>query len=144
MKAKLLVIHHSASPATTTVDDIRRWHVQGNGWSDVGYHKIIKANGSISQGRADVRPGAHAPGVNSSSLGICLIGDFSTVLPPAAQRKTLVQTLASLCKRYGLTSAAIIGHRDAGAAHGYSTRCPGDALYNDLPAIRREVDRYLK
>ncbi len=38
-----IIIHCSATPEgrNFTVDEIRDWHVNGNGWSDIGYHYVI-------------------------------------------------------------------------------------------------------
>lgn len=72
----LIVVHCSATPPDMDIgaDDIRRWHVQGNGWSDIGYHYIIKRNGDIEKGRPDHISGAHVKGHNKGSLGVCLVG----------------------------------------------------------------------
>ena len=40
-----LIVHHSASPRSTTLKDIRRWHVDERGWEDVGYHFVIDGFG---------------------------------------------------------------------------------------------------
>ena len=29
------------------VEIIRKWHVEGNGWSDIGYHYFIKKDGEV-------------------------------------------------------------------------------------------------
>ena len=57
-----------------SVDTIRKWHVEGRGWSDIGYHYVIHLDGSVSQGRPLDRPGAHTKGHNKDSVGICYIG----------------------------------------------------------------------
>jgi len=145
-----IVIHHvGAMPAGFPVEDpvptVRSWH-KARGWSDVGYHKIVTPAGIVKQGRADSVIGAHAFGLNSHSLGILCIGDFSTAAPPAMMRKGLVQTLAVLCKRYRVPVSRIIGHRDVAGIIGdrsAASACPGDALYALLPSIRREVEAYL-
>lgn len=141
-----LIVHHiGPMPAGFPVEDpvptVRSWHVKGNGWSDIGYHKLITPSGRVLQGRADAVIGAHAFGANTPSLGILVVGDFRAKPPTTAQRHALVQTLAILAKRHGVPVANIIGHRDAsrlfpGAA---ASECPGALLYADLPAIRREV-----
>lgn len=72
-----IVIHCSATPATMDigVDKIREWHVDDNGWDDVGYHYIIRRmNGELETGRDESMVGSHARAVNGTSLGICLVG----------------------------------------------------------------------
>lgn len=56
------------------VEDIRSWHVDGNGWSDIGYHYYIKLDGTIQTGRSIEKTGAHCKGENSDSIGICFEG----------------------------------------------------------------------
>ena len=58
------------------IAEIRRWHVEGNGWSDIGYHYVIDRNGNIREGRPEQGLGAHVNGRNANSIGICLIGGF--------------------------------------------------------------------
>ena len=56
------------------VDKIAQWHIQDNGWEDVGYHWIIKRDGTIESARPEDMQGAHAPAANHRSVAICLIG----------------------------------------------------------------------
>lgn len=56
------------------VDEIRRWHVNGNGWSDIGYHAVIDRDGAKAPGRPIQRAGAHTKGHNSNSIGVSLVG----------------------------------------------------------------------
>ena len=70
-----IVIHCSATKPSMDVDaeTIRNWHVNERGWRDIGYHKVIKRNGDVEDGR-DVRDsGAHAAGYNSKSVGVCMV-----------------------------------------------------------------------
>lgn len=55
-------------------EEIRKWHVDERGWSDIGYHYVIRRNGDVERGRQDEVQGAHAKGHNFDSLGICLVG----------------------------------------------------------------------
>jgi hypothetical protein len=54
--------------------EIRRWHVDENGWSDVGYHFVMDRDGSIIVARPLDRTGALIRGFNKRKVGICLIG----------------------------------------------------------------------
>ena len=65
-----LYIHHSESPDTTTINDIRRWHVQENKWSDIGYHYVLTPNGTLEQGRPVDKVGAHVKDDNLTSIGL--------------------------------------------------------------------------
>jgi len=65
------------------VKDFRKWHMEERGWSDVGYHYVIRLNGTIEEGRPLHRIGAHAgKRHNSGSIGICFEGG----LTPAGEK----------------------------------------------------------
>lgn len=79
----MIVVHCSWTPPSADIGahEIRQWHVDGNGWSDIGYHYVICRNGEVETGRdldgdGDVleEVGAHAFGFNAHSVGICLVG----------------------------------------------------------------------
>jgi len=72
----LLVVHCSATREgqDVSIDTIRGWHVNGRGWSDIGYHFYIDINGEIFKGRDIARMGAHTLGKNRNSIGICYCG----------------------------------------------------------------------
>ena len=55
-------------------DEIRRWHVEERGWSDIGYHYVITRNGVVVQGRPLDKIGAHVKGHNKGTIGVCLVG----------------------------------------------------------------------
>ena len=61
-------------PMAEKVAEIRRWHVQGNGWRDIGYHWLIDRDGTIAPGRAENVAGAHVAGRNTGTIGVCLLG----------------------------------------------------------------------
>lgn len=71
-----IILHCTATPEGIdyTVDQVRCWHVQGNGWSDIGYHYLIHLDGTISVGRPLEKIGAHCTGHNARSIGICYVG----------------------------------------------------------------------
>lgn len=54
--------------------EVRRWHVQGNGWRDIGYHFAIDRDGTIAKGRPLGTAGAHTKGRNTGTIGIALVG----------------------------------------------------------------------
>lgn len=64
----------SGKTSQEKVDEVRRWHVQDRGWSDIGYHYLIDRDGTLVEGRPLERTGAHAKGHNTGSVGIALFG----------------------------------------------------------------------
>jgi N-acetylmuramoyl-L-alanine amidase len=120
MRLKNAIIHCSATPEGRDVDieDIRQWHLN-RGWRDVGYHFVIKLDGTIQEGRALFTQGAHARGYNSpSNVGICYVGGLDKDKNPKdtrteAQKDAMLDLLSDL-KREN-PEMYIMGHRDTGA-----------------------------
>ena len=65
--------------AAEVVGEIRRWHTEERGWSDIGYHAVCHRSGETAQGRPDWRKGAHVAGHNSTTIGIALVGGRGAV-----------------------------------------------------------------
>ena len=112
-----IVIHCSATKPSMDVDaeTIRNWHVNERGWRDIGYHKVIKRNGDVEDGR-DVRDsGAHAAGYNSKSVGVCMVGgmaeDNSAENNFTAQQWTALLDLVKQIK-IDYPEADVIGHNE--------------------------------
>jgi N-acetylmuramoyl-L-alanine amidase len=118
----LIIIHHSASPDVPAAE-IHAWHL-ARGWAGIGYHFVIRKNGSIERGRPQETIGAHAgPNVNGHSIGICLCGDFMKEPPSDAQMASLLELIAWLKNYYKAAAGSGIEiklHRQVAA-----TECPG-------------------
>ena len=71
-----IIIHSTATPVgmDVGVEDIRAWHVRDNGWRDIGYHWVIRRDGTIEEGRPEIAVGAHVAGYNHNSIGVALVG----------------------------------------------------------------------
>ena len=121
-KIEKIIIHCSATPEGKdyTVDQIRDWHVRGNGWSDIGYHFVIDRYGVVHKGRPVEKIGAHTKGQNARSIGICLIGgmDAENKRPKdtrtPAQRVALVNLVKELKATYGM-NVTVHGHNEFAA-----------------------------
>lgn len=74
-KTRKIILHYTATPPGRDVDadTIRGWHLD-KGWSDIGYHFVVKLDGTIEQGRALHLMGAHTKGQNHDSVGIAYVG----------------------------------------------------------------------
>lgn len=127
-----LIVHHSAGPPSETVAAIRRFHTArppaGRGWSDIGYHFIVRLEGGrwqVEPGRAVERAGSHDEGQNADSIGVCLLGDYSGGYPvPPAAWAALLALLAQLARQYGLRVDQVEGHREHEPST-TPTACPG-------------------
>ena len=71
-----IIVHCSSTREgqNISVDTIRKWHVEGRGWTDIGYHFYIDIHGDIYKGRDIAKIGAHTKGQNRNSIGICYCG----------------------------------------------------------------------
>lgn len=74
-----IIIHCSATKEGQDIisSTIREWHI-AKGWSDIGYHFVIRLDGTIEYGRPIEKIGAHCKGRNKGSIGICYIGGVSS------------------------------------------------------------------
>ncbi|MFD4760743.1 peptidoglycan recognition protein [Streptomyces sp. NPDC058439] len=161
---KAAFIHHSAtgnsytcSQAPAVLRGIYRYHVKSSGWRDIGYNFAVDKCGNIYEGRAGgvTKPvlGAHTLGFNTDSMGIAVLGTFTSSDPPAAAVNAVAKLTAWKLGLFGadprgkvtLVSAGgnkfkkgtkaelnvISGHRD-----GFATECPGTRLYKKLGSAR--------
>ncbi len=167
-----MVVHHTADSNTLTgseqswADRVRaEWafHTYSRGWGDVGYNYLIDPNGTIYEGRAggDDAVAFHDT-ANYGSMGVVLIGTYSSVPPTGAAQDALVRLLAwkasqkgidalgssyyygcsisSYCRPFNAGSVVpnIAGHRGVTPGH---TTCPGSQAFDILPGIRERVKR---
>ena len=135
-KTDMIVIHHVGIPdGDTSAAAIHRAHL-ANGWAGIGYHYVIRKDGTIERGRPLATVGAHAEGQNYHTVGINVTGNFDKEIPTPAQIHSLEGLVTWLCKLYNITPGThtIVGHRDVN-----NTDCPGRNLYVMLPQIRKDV-----
>jgi hypothetical protein len=166
---KVAFLHHtvtgngySAAAVPAIIRSIYAYHVEAEGWCDVGYNYLVDAYGRIWEGRAGGITnnvlGAQAGGFNTDSFGVALIGTFTSAKPNAAMMASTAALMAwKLAASYDnpvgratLTAApysgalyapgtnvqlnVISGHRDVD-----STDCPGSGAYSMLPSLRQAV-----
>lgn len=141
-KKTTIVIHHFASH-WGNLAHCRDWHVNGNGWRDVGYHWIINNgypeysdyskgrrradwDGKIEQGRkpetsvaAGVSPQQH-PTRNRDGIHVSLVGNFDTYTPTEKQMAAVIKLCAEICKRHDISPDNIYYHQDFA-----NKSCPG-------------------
>lgn len=121
-----IVLHCSATRPVQDIGakEIRAWH-KAKGWSDIGYHFVIRRDGRVEKGRAVDEIGSHVKGHNHNSVGICMVGGIGneTFGPEnnftPLQWAALKKLIADLSKKY--PNARVLGHRDF---PGVSKACP--------------------
>lgn len=115
------IVHYSEGPKTQTVRAIQDFHMDGNGWSDIGYNFLVDYKGRIYEGRGWLTVGAHAPGHNTSGIGVCMIGRNGDDTPAA---KRAIRWLYDQASKKAGRKLTMLGHKDV-----YATSCPGTRLH---------------
>jgi len=166
---KMGFLHHTdgvngytSSAVPSIIRSIYAYHVESNGWCDIGYNFLVDRFGRIWEGRYGgmTKPviGAHTGGFNTDSFGVALIGTFTSTTPPAAMMSAAEKVFAwrlgayyrdpsaTTTMRAGsfsgsrfpagstVTFNVVSGHRDAD-----TTTCPGSIAYGKLPTVRTAV-----
>lgn len=113
--------------------DIRRWHLQ-RGFNDIGYHFVVRLDGTVERGRDINLIGAHCLNHNRRSVGVCYVGGLDRAGRPAdtrtaAQRVALPALIRRLRRHH--PGATIHGHREFAPK---ACPCFNAAEYARLPA----------
>lgn len=113
---KRIAIHCTATREGSDFDaaTIKRWHLD-RGWSDIGYHFVIRLDGTVERGRPEHIPGSHVRGFNTGSIAIVYVGGLDpqgkgkdTRTP--AQSAAMAGLVRELLTKY--PGADVLGHRD--------------------------------
>lgn len=135
-----IVVHHTGNP---TDDDLSAAEIDAShkarGWTCIGYHYVIRKDGTVELGRPDWAVGAHAYGNNSHTIGVHACGNFEETEPTDAQIESLAMLLANLCADYSLPidRYTIVGHREL-----MPTACPGANLFAQMDTIVGKANFY--
>ncbi|GIH67217.1 MULTISPECIES: peptidoglycan recognition protein family protein [Microbispora] len=107
------------------VKSIQDFHIDGNGWIDIGYSMVACPHRKVFVGRGPGHlPAANGPGLNSGHYAVLgLVGNAGLVQPTDGILHAILDAVEYLRAKGG-AGKEIKGHRD-----GYSTDCPGDPLY---------------
>ncbi len=116
-KITLIVVHCSAvrPDQSSSAAQINTWHLR-RGWKlGIGYHYVVRRNGTIEEGRPEWMVGAHCKNHNEHSIGVCYEGGLNSRGQPEdtrteAQKAAMRKLLAQLHQRY--PGALIVGHHD--------------------------------
>ena len=109
-----IVIHCTQTPPNMDVDvaKVTEWHTQ-RGFDTIGYHYLIKRDGTLQVGRDEDVVGAHAVAVNGTSVGVALVGGGTVDMGwennfTPVQFETLKSIIIKLKDKYNIEK--IIGH----------------------------------
>ena len=160
-----VVVHHtagsnsySASQSAGIVRATQAYHMKGRDWCDIGYNFLVDKYGRIFEGRVGgvdraVR-GAHAgdKSVNTYTMGVSMMGTYTSSAPSAATKDAMVKligwrlgtTFHPATGKYKVGSYSL--NRIAGHRNVVGTACPGNAAYAWLSAsggLRDRVRNYI-
>lgn len=138
----MIVIHHTGgTDIDASAEQIDGWH-KNQDWVGIGYHFVIRKNGTIERGRPEWAVGSHAYGENWHTLGIHLSGAMDKVQPTDAQIESCAHLVAYLCDEYEIPidREHIVGHREVND----DTSCPGENLFAKMDLIVSKAAWYAK
>ena len=146
-------VHHTDSPNTyapsevpAMIRGIYAYHIQSQGWDDIGYNFIVDRFGRTWEGRYGGMDraviGAQTMNYNSVSMGVSALGNFETATVPSAVTNAFKRIFAWKFSLSGIPATGgvvvngklfprVAGHRD-----GFQTACPGRYMYAKLPEMR--------
>jgi N-acetylmuramoyl-L-alanine amidase len=104
-----IVIHCTATSKDITIASLKNYW-QNIGWSNVGYHYVIKSTGEIVQLQSIDKPTNGVKGYNKESIHISYIGGKTKDDRTKEQKEAILWILESLKEVY--PDAKILGHRD--------------------------------
>jgi hypothetical protein len=165
------VVHHtvdsngytSVAAAMQQIRNDANYHISGLGWCDIGYNFIVDKWGNTYEGRANSLTqaviGAHAGGFNTGTVGVAMLGTYTSVNPSPAMQSAVARIIGWRLGAYGVDPATsmsyhfggvpgdgsryhninvtlprVTGHRDV-----WLTACPGDRGYAAVPNIRTQA-----
>ena len=167
-----LQVHHMAAPsyanwstdiALRRQNNIKHFHMNTNGFSDIGQHFSIFPDGHIVTGRSLEKDPAGITGFNTNAICCEIYGNFDKGVDTmnAVQKETVIAFYGLLCEKFKITpsSSTIRYHAWFDAKGNYlgdyvkgkSTKtCPGTNFFggNTMVAFKNnflpEIQKYLK
>ena len=105
-KPEVIIIHHSATKDGTAKDfsAIKNYHENELGWLDIGYHwiiEIVDGEPMTIKGRDESMNGAHTKGMNTKSIGVCVVGNYDKDNLPTVLYNELLELIADIRLRRG-------------------------------------------
>lgn len=134
IKPKTVTLHCTDTPDEQefTAANIDAWHKQ-KGWKKIGYHYVIRKDGTIEKGRDDFEPGAHVKDHNTGNLGVVWVGRYHVT---EAQRFAILYLYHYIRIKHGIHSDQWFGHYEWDTGHAQGKTCPNLEM--------KDVRQYLK
>jgi hypothetical protein len=108
------------------VRQLQAQHMDGNGWSDIGYSFVVCTHGYVYEGRGLFRRNSAngSTSLNEQDYAVLLMVGSSGLTKPTTAQLAGARDAIDYCRAKGGAGSWLGGHRD-----GYATACPGDAVY---------------
>lgn len=132
-----IIVHHTGGTDANPKADSSNYTVKqcdvdhkarGFGKSKLGYHVgytfFIDKQGVVTQTREVGEEGAHTVGKNTTSIGICLAGNFDVTLPTGPQVASLRELLLKYSKSLNISPDKIVPHRNFASKSCYGSQLP--------------------
>ena len=117
-----------------SADQIDDWH-KDRGWDGIGYHYVVRWDGTVERGRTLSAIGAHAKPYNRNSIGICFSGHGDIARHSPLQEAAGVALTRALMDAFGVPAVRVVGHGELVEGR----TCPSSCVSMD--AVRRELSR---
>lgn len=127
---KRIIVHHTATPANISVERIAAFQVKNRDMPGIAYHYCITAEGEVFQTQYLETIANHAGNHSSDSVGVCLIGNFTSAPPPQSQQDAAAVLLAQLALHLGLSATDVFGYNEL-----VTTGSPGATWPTWKPAL---------
>lgn len=134
----------------TSKDDLYQWHVIENGWTDIGYHFLVRFSGEVVECRPLSKIGAHCRGINNKSVGICFSGSGDNMPLTKQQLESGLSLTRRLQNKKAVPASCVIGHNEINTLieegkisnrFRTSKACPG--AYVDMSKIRAKLSNQI-
>jgi hypothetical protein len=108
------------------VRQLQAQHMDGNGWSDIGYSFVVCTHGWVYEGRGLTRRNSAngSTSLNEQDYAVLLMVGSSGLTKPTDEQLHGARDAIEYCRSEGPAGTWLGGHRD-----GYATQCPGEAVY---------------
>lgn len=135
-----VVIHHSLTKDSGTVSwgAIRDYHVNVQGWRDIGYHygiELVNDKVEVLLGRMlhEVAAAVKESTMNTRGVHVCIVGNFDIAAPIKPVWTKAVDLTAFLCELLDIPTSNVMPHTH----YAPYKSCPGTKF--DMPRFRNEV-----
>lgn len=128
-----VIIHCSDTPFNSSISGFAKYHVNYLNWPGIGYHFVIDQFGNIHQTNLLTTVSYHVDNNNTSSVGVCLIGQFDRYKPTPMQIDAL-KWLVNIALKELLNDFSVYGHNTFTKK---GKTCPGKYMWDIVKDLQK-------